>query len=237
MPTTNASYNVTALFLAESLVISRVKIKKDAHCPKLVGYIVKFGKQVHWRGSSDEPGGPQKCAGCGKFAKTHIEFTKEAQEAWEIVLAGMADTDDDDAIWKKKLPAIIPPCSDSYAELGYHSSKTTQGVFNDYSQRIRTQIAKTLEGCSANLPDAIQQTTAKNAYILQYWVNWVDEDEVRTVEVKTRLYSPIGNGKSVDLFWRRHFRQGMSVNGELESYLRYQERHECHPLNPSQPGG
>ena len=42
---------------------------------------------------------------------------------------------------------------------------------------------------------------------------------MRTVEFATRLYSPAGNGASLDLHWYRHYRERMTIAPEKYSTL------------------
>ena len=161
-----------------------------------------------------------------KKASRNMEFPDMVQEAWKKIVTESPVIPND----KVELPGMIPPCRESYAEYGSHPSKTARGEYLDFCQIIQTQVTQTLKKTS--LPAGIKNTIGGQVYILEYWVNWEDGDVARTVDVKARLYSPIGNGSSVDLKWYRHFRQRFSCNGELFSSLRYGSRGTCCPEQP-----
>jgi hypothetical protein len=128
-----------------------------------------------------------------------------------------------------------PHCRESYAE-DCHISGTTLGQYQDFREHIQGRIQETLSDTSNHKQYAT--VTASGLYILSYWANFEESGynaDPRTVEFSTRLYSPIGNGKSIDISWYYHFRARGSIANEKYSTMYANERSlsEAEPFRPT----
>jgi len=191
-------------------------------------------------------GVPNRCSGCKGVAKSSIyhgcvETTDEVKEAWAKLVADdeiLKAVYDEESGLATCPPLMKPPCRESYATDCHHSG-TERGEYEDYHARMCERMVDTLKGTTLEKDQAkaLAKTTAAGLYILSYWANFEESSidaAVRTVEFGTRLYSPIGNGRSIDLHWYHHYRQRMTIAPEKYSNLFAEARtlEECDPTRP-----
>lgn len=191
-------------------------------------------------------GQPARCSGCNGVSKDskfygYVETTEEVNQAWSKLVANdeiLKIIYDSQSELSSRPPAMKPHSLESYAD-DCHESGTEHGEYEDFLSRIRERIEDTLESTAIGKDQAkiLAKTTASGLYILNYYANFEEsgtDADVRTVEFGTRLYSPIGNGKSIDLHWYRHYRERMTIAPEKYSNLFAQSRElcECNATRP-----
>lgn len=134
------------------------------------------------------------------------------------------------------LPPMRPHALESYAA-GCHSSGTPKGEYTDYRTRIRERLEATVTASSVGGADELAARVASGLFVLNYWANFEEtgtDADVRTVEFTTRLYSPSGNGASLDLHWYHHYRERMTTAPEKYSTLHVFPR-TLEDTNPTDP--
>lgn len=132
-------------------------------------------------------------------------------------------------------PKMRPHCLESYAK-ECHESGTTKGQYDGFLEQMRESVRKTL--MSSTLSEAVAERLASGLFIRQYWANFEEsgsDADVRTVDFETRLYSPIGNGNSIDLTWHHHFRERMTIAPEKYCGLwgTMNSLEDAEPFNPT----
>ena len=163
-----------------------------------------------------------RCENCGKVKSSVVEITEDLEAAWikfvegdECLRASLGTQE------KECPPRMRPHCPESYAESN-HQSGTTKGQYEDFLERMQDRVRVTLSSSKLTNADQIAKLAASGLYILSYWPSYEEsgvDAQVRTVEFATRLYSPTGNGSSIDLLWYYHFRTRMTIAAEKYSTL------------------
>ena len=191
-------------------------------------------------------GQPARCSGCNGLPKNsemngYVETTEEVNQAWARLVANdeiLKIIYDSQSGLSCRPPAMKPHSLESYADM-CHDSGTEHGEYEDFLSRIRERIEDTLKSTALGKDQAkiLAKTTASGLYILNYYANFEEsgtDADVRTVEFGTRLYSPIGNGKAIDLHWYRHYRQRMTIAPEKYSNIFAQSREldDCTATRP-----
>ena len=184
------------------------------------------------------------CPGCQGVPQSSpfygkVQPTEETKQAWTKLLAEdeiLQQVYGNKEETKTAPPLMKPHCTESYAE-DCHVSGSEYGEFDDFSTRIRERVTQTLEGCTADVATASAKTIASGLFILNYYANYEEtgtDAQLRTVEFGTRIYTPIGNGQSIDLHWYRHYRQRMTMAPENYSKLvgEIRELSDCNPEEP-----
>ena len=187
---------------------------------------------------------PPLCSKCGRVPDEEegrwIEFVKPTEEL-NTRWAELVDKDPvmkqvyGDTVYATHVPKMRPHCHESYAE-SCHSSGTTLGQYEDFRGHIQNRIKATLSQTTGHGQYA--DYTASGLYILSYWVGFEEpgiDARPRTVEFSTRLYSPIGNGESIDLSWYYHFRTRRIMAHEKYSILHALRRSlvSVKPMDPT----
>lgn len=103
---------------------------------------------------------------------------------------------------------------------------------------IQQRVRDTFLGCSdVENHEALADAAAAGVFILSYWVNREEPDpnaDVRSADVMARLYSPIGNGSSVSLEFRYHFRARSSFTEKHSNlYMVLRSASDCMPSDPA----
>mmetsp|Transcript_371 Transcript_371/g.869 ORF Transcript_371/g.869 Transcript_371/m.869 type:complete len:424 (-) Transcript_371:170-1441(-) len=191
-----------------------------------------------------EDGEPDRCSGCNKVSvknsklKYIVETTDDVNKAWSKLVS------DDECLravygdkFSARPPLMGPHCTESYAT-DCHPSGTAKGEYDDFIDRIRERIVETVNTTTVDNAEELANRTASGLYVISYYANFEECDataDVRTVEFGTRLYSPTGNGCSVDLHWYRHYRQRMTIAPEKYSNLYAIDRYlgSCNAMTPS----
>mmetsp|Transcript_34725 Transcript_34725/g.88852 ORF Transcript_34725/g.88852 Transcript_34725/m.88852 type:complete len:216 (+) Transcript_34725:95-742(+) len=104
-------------------------------------------------------------------------------------------------------PEVDDVCRESYAEEPREEA-------DELIEALMSEVKRVLTTChklQSVMPGAAE-LTSKNVRILLYFVNWEECEAPRTVETKTRIYSPCATGRSVDLSFKWHFRARMSFS-------------------------
>jgi len=86
----------------------------------------------------------------------------------------------------------------------------------DILARIRASVKATMASTTSTLDHDV---VARGVYLLSHDSNDADEGEPRTVNAHAMIYSPLGNGHVVHLFYLNHCRVRQSFT-ERDSYLR-----------------
>ena len=191
-----------------------------------------------------EDGEPDRCSGCKKVSKDSdlkyiVETTDEVNRAWSKLVS------EDECLravygdkFSERPPLMGPHCTESYAT-DCHPSGTAKGEYDDFIDRIRERIVETVKTTTVDNAEELASRTASGLYVISYYANFEESDanaDARTVEFGTRLYSPTGNGRSIDLHWYRHYRQRMTIAPEKYSNLYAIDRTlgMCNAMSPSQ---
>jgi len=136
-------------------------------------------------------------------------------------------------------PFIDPHCNEKYNEFR-HESGTIKGQYQDYLGRARDQIRATLKSTNLNKHYAagLSEHAAAGLFILNYdafsFEN-VGDNVAWTAKFNTRIYSPSGNGKSIDLHWYRHYREGVPMDPEYKYSILYAVRRQLEDVQPFDP--
>jgi len=188
-----------------------------------------------------EKDGLKRCSCCKGLKKENaartnfVEPTDTLKQAWTAELAKDPVLSDGAGV---ALPLMRQHCLESYAT-DCHSSGTTKGQYTDFIERIRGRVRATVASTViSNSFSNIADRVGAGVYILSYWANFEEsapKAQVRTVEFATRIYAPTGNGQSIDLHWRHHYRERMTMAPEKYCILHAQLRlfSDIQPLDPT----
>ena len=137
----------------------------------------------------------------------YINEANGLQEVWTEETAYGERSAKPNPAWTEDFPK--PPM---YAYLDgdcYQEFDTPQ----NHVKSIGEALKKVVEGCPQLTDEAgnenIGDKLAAGVYVLEGYTNW-DDDDCRSFDCKTRLYSPYGLGTAVDFKLRWHFRQRMT---------------------------
>jgi len=104
-------------------------------------------------------------------------------------------------------------------------------------RNIRTSVYRTLASCKLECAADLARTAYHSVYILDYWLDFDGRFPgavPKMANIRTRFYSPVGNGASIDLIWHSRLVEGELLGGESHASLQVKWR-SLADICPSDP--